>query len=495
MLSGKANQSYLAYDLGAQSGRAVIAQLHAGTLAIQEIHRFSNEPIKRGGSLHWDVAGLWLEMRRALGEIESTRLNGIGVDAWGVDYALLNKNGDLIEAPYHYRDARTNGIMEEVFRIVSREEIYRITGIQFMPINTLYQLYAARKIDPATIDTAEHLVTIPDLFKYWLTGRIACEFTNASTTQMVDSAERSWSRDLLKALGLPSHLPAPIVEPTSVLGALLPNIAPSAAFAGCPVIASASHDTGSAVAAVCAREGTAFLSSGTWSLLGVELDAPLITPESLRLNFTNEGGVNGTTRFLKNVMGLWMLECCRQTWESGGREFAYDELIEMAEHEAEFVHLVDPDDESFLSPANMPAAIASFCSKTQQPAPSSPGTFVRTILESLALKYRLVVRDLEDVTGQPIDQIRVIGGGSKNRLLNQFTANATGKRVLAGPVEATALGNVAVQMLATGAASSLQEVRDIIDRSFSTEIFDPVDADKWNDRAERFRQYCECTYA
>jgi rhamnulokinase len=336
---------------------------------------------------------------------------------------------------------------------------------------------------------------IPDLFKYWLTGKIACEFTNASTTQMVDIVRSTWSADLLEAVGLPANLPAQIVEPTLMLGELLPDAAPSNAFAGCPVIASASHDTASAVAAVSAREGTAFLSSGTWSLLGVELDAPLITSETLRLNFTNEGGVQGTTRFLKNVMGLWMLQCCRQTWAARRQEFDFDELIELAAHEAEFVHLVDPDDESFLRPDDMPKAVATFCGKTQQPLPNSPGAFVRAILESLALKYRLVLRDIERLTGQAIHQIRVIGGGAKNCLLNQLTANATGKTVLAGPIEATALGNAGVQMLATGSASSLREVRAMIERSFPVKAFYPRDTDRWNDQAERFRHYCECAYA
>ncbi|MGA2414264.1 MAG: rhamnulokinase family protein [Candidatus Sulfotelmatobacter sp.] len=487
--------NYLAYDLGAQSGRAMIARLHNGNLAMEEISRFPNEPLKTARTLRWDVEALWQEMRRALQSIAEDHLDGIGVDAWGVDYALLKENGELIETPYHYRDARTNGIMEEVFRIISRDEIYRITGIQFMPINTLYQLFAARKNTPEIIKQARHLVTIPDLFNYWFTGKLACEFTNASTTQMVDTAERNWSSTLLTALDLPCHLPAEIVEPASVLGELLPNLASNKALAVCPVIASASHDTGSAVAAISARDGTAFLSSGTWSLVGVELDAPLITAESLRLNFTNEGGVNGTTRFLKNVMGLWMLECCRQTWSSRGEEIDYQPLMALASHATEFAHLVDPDDESFLAPHDMPSAIASFCAKTQQPCPSTPGAFVRTILESLALKYSLVVRELERLTGQSILRIRVIGGGSKNRLLNQFTANATGLQVLAGPAEATALGNVGVQMLATGAASSLQQVRDLIESSFPPEVFHPLDTEKWNDQAERFRQYCECAYA
>jgi rhamnulokinase len=299
----------------------------------------------------------------------------------------------------------------------------------------------------------------------------------------------------MQKVGLNSSLPAPIVEPGAILGTLLPSLAQNSSLAGTPVIAPACHDTGSAVAAITARDGIAFLSSGTWSLIGTELDAPIVTSEALRLNFTNEGGVNGTTRLLKNVMGLWMLQGCRNSWSARGHNSNYWELVELAGREPAFAHLVDPDDEAFLRPTDMLAAIDQFCRKTHQPAPTTPGAYVRCILESLALKYRLVLRSLEQLCGRRIDQVRVIGGGSKNRLLNQFTADATGKRVLAGPAEATALGNIAMQILATGEASSLQQVRGIIDRSFPTEVFEPVEMDKWEHQTERFEHYCEITYA
>jgi rhamnulokinase len=486
---------YLAFDLGAESGRAVLARLHSGILTTEEVHRFPNEPVEYGGSLHWDVARLWLEMRRTLAKLEETQLAGIGVDAWGVDYALLGERGELLQNPYHYRDCRTNGVMEEVFRKVSREDIYSETGIQFMPINTLYQLYATQRDTPAILRGAQHLLTIPDLFHYWLTGKSVCEFTNATTTQMINAKTRTWSTSLMNHLDLPSRLPAPIVEPGTEIGPLLQAISRTTALAGTPVIAPASHDTGSAVAAISARSGTAFLSSGTWSLLGTELDAPVLHADALRLNFTNEGGVCGTTRLLKNVMGLWMLQCCRNSWSSQGLNYDYRELMELAAREPSFRHLVDPDDESFLRPRDMPAAIDRFCSKTHQPAPSNPGAYVRTILESLAFKYRVVLNHLEQVSGQKITQIRVIGGGSKNRLLNQFTAEATGRRLLAGPAEATAFGNAAIQILATGDAASLSEVRAIIDRSFPTEVFDPTEPDKWDLEAERFQHYSEMIYA
>jgi len=486
---------YLAFDFGAESGRAVLAHLHSGVITTEEVDRFANEPVEYGGSLHWDIAKLWLEIRKTLSRLQEVELSGIGVDAWGVDYALLGEHGELLLNPYHYRDKRTDGVMELAFEKVSRKEIYRETGIQFMPINTLYQLFAAKRDSPDLLRAARTLLMIPDLFHYWLTGNAVCEFTNATTTQMVNAEKRAWSRDLMERLELPVDLPAGIVEPGTQVGALLEEVTSSRTLRGTPVIAPATHDTGSAVAAVVAREGTAFISSGTWSLLGTELDVPLITDEALRLNFTNEGGVCGTTRFLKNVMGLWMLQCCRSSWSSRGQVYEYRELMELASREADFEQLVDPDDESFLHPDDMPKAIDDFCARTQQSAPKTPGAYARTILESLAFKYRQVIGDLERLTRKPIHQIRIIGGGCKNHLLNQFAADATGRRVLAGPAEATALGNVAMQILATGAASSLSEVRAMIDRSFPTETFEPRETDKWERHVARFQHYTETVYA
>ncbi len=489
------SKPYLAFDFGAESGRAVLAHLQSGILTTEEVHRFQNEPVEYGGSLHWDVPRLWLEVRKSLACVEQVELAGIGVDAWGVDYALLGERGELLQNPYHYRDRRTQGIMEEVFRNVRKEEIYGATGIQFMPINTLYQLFAAQRDTPTLVKAAKQLLTIPDLFNYWLTGNAVCEFTNATTTQLVDPFRRSWATDLMQEVGLPPELPAPIVEPGTIIGTLRPSMAQNSSLARTPVIAPACHDTGSAVAAITARDGTAFLSSGTWSLIGTELNAPIVTPQALKLNFTNEGGVNGTTRLLKNVMGLWILQGCRNYWTTKGQSADYRELVELAGREPAFKHLVDPDDECFLRPANMPAAVDDFCRKTNQPAPSSPGAYVRCVMESLALKYRRVLGNLEQLCGKHIEQLRVIGGGSKNRMLNQFTADATGRRVLAGPAEATALGNIAIQILASGEASSLQEVRAIVDRSFPTEVFEPLETEKWEQQTERFEQYCEIIYA
>jgi len=486
---------YLAFDFGAESGRAVLAELQSGILTTKEVHRFRNGSVEEDGSLRWNVERLWSEVRKALNCVGNLKLSGVGVDAWGVDYALLSDGGQLLEKPYHYRDCRTDGVMEEVFRRVPKEEIYRTTGIQFMPINTLYQLYAAHRHTPSIVAAAKQLLTIPDLFNYWLTGKAVCEFTNATTTQMVDPVRRVWARDLMQKVGLRTDLAAPIVEPGTVIGPLLSGVVANRSLVGTLVIAPACHDTGSAVAAITARDGTAFLSSGTWSLIGTELDAPVLTSQALALNFTNEGGVNGTTRLLKNVMGLWMLQGCRNCWSAQGQNGSYAELVELANREPGFAHLVDPDDELFLHPENMLIAIDQFCVKTHQPKPANPGAYVRCVLESLAMKYRLTLRNLEQLCGQRIKKIRVVGGGSKNRLLDQFTANASGRTVLAGPAEATAIGNIAIQILATREASSLEEVRAMVDRSFPTTVFEPIETDQWEQHFQRFEQYCEMTYA
>jgi rhamnulokinase len=486
--------AYLAFDLGAESGRAMLAELHAGVLRLKEIRRFPNEPLRQNGSLYWDVLRLWHEMGQALTCVADTPLTSVGVDGWGCDYALIGERGNLLENPYHYRDVRSDGMMEAVFERVSREKIYAATGIQFLQINTLFQFYAACRLTPRVVDAASALVTIPDLLNYWLTGRLCSEYTVATTTQFVDARTRTWANRLLSEIGLPTRVLPEIVEPGSVIGALRHDAA--SARAGTPVVAPACHDTASAVASVAAGESTAFISSGTWSLLGAELDAPLITAKARDLNFTNEGGVCRTIRFLKNIGGLWLLQSCRRSWAAEGRRIEYDELLALADEDRlAFSSLIDPDHHAFHNPGNMPAEIGRYCRQTSQPAPDNPGAYARAILESLALKYRVVLDSLEEVTGRRFDRIRIVGGGSRNRLLNQFTADATGRTVLAGPAEATALGNVAMQMLATGAASSLEEARAVIDRSFPVERFEPKATDRWDAQYRRFLDYLEFTCA
>ena len=484
---------FLAFDLGAESGRALTARLNSGVLDLAEVCRFANEPFRVDGSLHWDTPRLWLHMQRALERYPPLqRLDSIGLDAWGCDYGLLGESGDLLGNPYHYRDGRTDGVMDEVFQRVPRARIYDITGVQFLTFNTVYQLVAAARATPRLFDAATQLATIPDLFNYWLTGELRSEYTIATTTQMIDARTRTWAVDLLRELDIPTRLLPEIVEPGSILGPLQRSV--SRSLEGTPVVVPACHDTGSAAAAVPAAGYRAFLSSGTWSLLGTEVPAPIITARARDANFTNEGGVCGTVRLLKNIGGLWLLQGCRREWTNDGHAYEYNELMEAAADERfSFTSLFDPDDASFLHPDSMQGAIAAYCRRTQQQEPESPPAFTRAILESLAFKYRVVVETLQELTGTPITEIQIVGGGSRNRLLNQFTADATGRSVIAGPVEATALGNIVMQMLATGAVSDLAEARRIIEHSFPVERFEPSAADRWSAQYRRFREYVELT--
>jgi rhamnulokinase len=472
---------YLAFDLGAESGRAILGHFQNGLLELKDVSRFPNGPVQQPGSLRWDILRLWSEIKKTLDHPPVRDLASIAFDTWGVDYALIGEKGQLLENPYHYRDHRTEGMVEAVCGILGRKRIYSVTGIQFMPINTLYQIYAASQNTPRLLEAADALVTIPDLFNFWLTGNLGAEYTNATTTQFMDANSRTWATSLLDDLGIPSRLLPQIFEPGHILGD----------FNGTPVVAPACHDTGSAVAAVATKGRAAFLSSGTWSLLGTEIDAPIMTPRALELNFTNEGGVCGTTRLLKNIGGLWLLQSCRRNWLEQGNDYTYDDLLEAARSEPHsFTSLIDPDHPSFHSPAIMLDAIAAFCKSTDQPVPESPGACTKAILESLAFKYRLVLESIEELIGHRLEEIRIIGGGSKNRLLNQYTANATARPVIAGPVEATALGNIAMQMLATKAVASLDDARDIIGRSFPTDRYEPENTAQWEHQYQRFRGLC-----
>jgi rhamnulokinase len=481
---------FLAFDLGAESGRAILGRLDNGVLLLKDICRFPNEPVRNNGALQWDILRLWHEMRKGLELVSDISLASVGLDTWGCDYALLGETGNLLENPYHYRDTRTDGIQDEVFRHVSAERIYSVTGIQFLPFNTLFQLYAAKRSTPRLLDAATAVVTIPDLLNYWLTGRLSSEFTNATTTQLVDARTRTWSTQLVGELGLPADLFQPILEPGAVVGGIRESVSPS--LADTPVVAPACHDTGSAFAAVYTDGGGAFLSSGTWSLLGAEVPAPVISARARELNFTNEGGVCGTTRLLKNIGGLWLLQACMRRWNESGQPSSYDDLLTAARDDQHaFRSLFDPDYSGFFHPQDMPTAIATYCRQTGQAEPSGQSGYARSILESLAFKYRAVLESLEELSGNRYTTIRIVGGGSRNRLLNQFTADATGRTVLAGPVEATALGNIAMQMLATGTVSSLAEARNIIERSFPLERFEPVATDRWQQHYRRFQQYVE----
>ena len=483
----------LAFDLGAESGRAITGRLSHDRLEIAEVARFPNTPLHVGTSLRWNVPALWSAMTQALSVAAPPgRLASIGVDGWGCDYALVGPDGQLVEPPYHYRDRRTDHAMADVFARVPAASIHGITGCQFLPFNTLFQLDVAQRTTPDLLDRSAALVTIPDLFNFWLTGRIVSEYTIATTTQLIDPRTRQWATGLVEALQLPGRLLAPLVEPGTVLG---PVQATLGERVGTPVVAPACHDTGSAVVAIEATGQTAFLSSGTWSLLGTERPTPIITSRVHALNFTNEGGVGGTTRLLKNIAGLWLLQGCRRAWSSTGLDVSYADLLQSAQTVPAFAALVDPDDLAFLSPTDMPAAIDEYCVRTRQPRPTTQATYARAVLESLAFKYRVVIEWLEELTGTPVTAIRVIGGGARNRLLNQFTADATGRTVLAGPVEATALGNLALQMVALGMVASIAEARALVARSFPVERFDPIAARRWDVEYPRFRELVELNRA
>jgi rhamnulokinase len=402
-----------------------------------------------------------------------------------VDFALLGRDDELLGNPFHYRDRRTLGMMEKAFERVPPEEIFERTGIQFMPINSLYMLLSMAGT-PA-LEAASTFLMIPDLFNFWLSGRKACEFTDATTTQLYDQRAGDWARSVIEKLGLPRHIFLPVTQPGTVLGPLLPTVAEEVGLDSVPVIAPACHDSGSAVAAVPARnKNAAYISSGTWSIVGVEVHAPIITPQSLQFNFTNEGGVSGTVRFLKNVMGLWIVQECRRVWAQAGEELTYAELAAMAERAVPFVSLVDPDDEAFLRPGDMPARLREFCARTGQPVPEEKGALLRCIFDSLALKYRVAIERIEAMLGRRLEVIHVVGGGSQNRLLCQLTADAAGRPVIAGPVEATAIGNAVVQAMALGHLGSLADAREVIQYSFELITYEPRPAAAWEEAYARF---------
>jgi len=490
-----ATTNYVAFDLGADSGRAVVGRLDGGKLVLKELHRFPNGPVRVLGALgrdhlHWDILRLFAEMKAALARYVGEygpQLTGMGVDTWGVDFGLLDAQGALLGYPYHYRDQRTEGMFEQAFRRVPREEVFERTGIQFMEINTLYQLLSMTLSKSPALDLADRLLMIPDLLNYWLTGRKVCEFTDATTTQFYDPRKKGWSAELLHKLGIPTHFLGEIVEPGTVLGPLHPAVREETGLGEVRVIAPACHDTGSAVAAVPARgKNYAYISSGTWSLVGAEVAKPIITAESLTYNFTNEGGVCGTFRFLKNIMGLWLVQECRRAWAREGRQFTYDELDDLAAKSAPFVALIEPNDGAFLRPGDMPARIQEYCQRTGQPVPQGEGAIIRCVMESLAFKYRWAVESLEKATGRRVESINIVGGGARDKLLSQFTADATGRPVTAGPFEATAIGNILMQALACGDIATLEEGREVVRRSFDVTTYEPQHPERWEGPYARY---------
>jgi rhamnulokinase len=491
---------YLALDLGAESGRGMLGRFDGERLGLEEMHRFPNGPVRMLDTLYWDLPRLFDEMKTAIGKSAAVKgsLDGIGVDTWGVDFGLVGRNDTLLGNPVHYRDARTDGMFDEAFKRIPRDRLYEITGLQFLPFNTVYQLLSLKLSGSPLLDAAETLLMIPDLLGWLLTGERAGERTDSSTTQLLDPRTGEWSDEICKALDLPRNILPRLIDPGSELGALRKSVADEVGVnRPLTVIAPPTHDTASAVAAVPAVGQPAsagsppdwcYLSSGTWSLLGVEVGRPVITAETQRYNFTNEGGVAGTTRLLKNIMGLWLVQESRRTWARAGNEMSYEQLMAMAMSSAPFGALVDPDDASFLSHGDMPSRIAAFCKKTGQTPPDGEGAVVRTCLESLALKYRWAVERLESILGTKIKTIHVVGGGSKNTLLCQFTADACGRPVHGGPVEATAIGNILMQALGRGRLGSIQELRQVVARSFPVTVYEPRNARAWDDAAGRFEE-------
>jgi len=527
-------KKYIAVDLGAESGRVMIgsvlvsAKAEAGSsdkLVLEEIHRFSNGPIEENGSLKWDFDKLFSEIKAGISKaakVAGNNVAGIGVDSWGVDFGLLDDAGELIENPYHYRDSRTNGMMEEAFELLNKREIYENTGLQFMQLNenpyhyrdsrtngmmeeafellnkreiyentglqfmqlnSVYQLLAIRLANSPAMAKAKNLVFIADLVSYFLCGKIFAEYSLASTSQFMDMRTSHWSKEVLDRLSLPVEILPEVVKPGTIVGQLTPEVQKEIGCGSIPVIAIGSHDTASAIAGVPAGQGNwAYLSSGTWSLMGVEIPGAIINDKTFGYEFTNEGGVENTIRLLKNIMGLWLMQECRRQWKKEGTDLSYDELTAMAEYAEPFTGFLNVDDSVFLAPGDMPKRINEYLGRTGQKTTQDKGLMIRIVLESLALKYRQVMEAIEDVTGDKIELLHIVGGGIKNELLCRFTANATGKKVIAGPIEATASGNILMQAKAAGQIKTLDQARKIVRNSFDLKNYQPYQISLWREK-------------
>lgn len=478
----------LAVDLGASGGRVVAGTFAGGRLALEEIHRFENGPVSLGGELVWDLPGLWREVvagLRTAGARHGRAIASVGVDTWGVDFAFLGADGRLLANPVCYRDPRTRGMIETAERIVPRAEIFASTGLQFLEINSLYQLLALQGAGSSVLAAAERMLMIPDLIHWLLSGERSNERTNASTTQCYDPRTGAWALGLLDRFGLPRRIFGPLADPGTDLGGLRPDVAADTGLSGVRVILPGTHDTASAVAAVPAAAGTddwAYVSLGTWALVGAELARPLVTPDCLARNFTNEGGVGGTSRLLKNVCGLWLVQQCRAAWRRAGQEWTWDQLTALAAESPPLVTLVDPNDPSLVAPADMPAAIRALARAGGEPVPDTTGAVIRAALESVAAGVRRTLGELDALVGRRIGTVHVVGGGVQNRLLCQLIADATDRPVIAGPVEATAIGNLLVQLTAQDGRVDLAAIREIVRRSFDPVRYEPRAAARWNER-------------
>ena len=478
----------LAFDFGASSGRAMLSRLDDGKLTVTEIHRFSNDPVSVGGTMYWDILRLWYEIKQAFYKLRQSgeQIDAVGIDTWGVDFGLIGRNGKLLANPVHYRDSRTHGMPEEVFGILPQHEIYRRTGIQTMHFNTLYQLYYLAKYEPELLAETDKILMIPDLFAYFLTGKMRVERTNASTTNFLNPETREWDTDLLDTLGIPTRILPDLIEAGETYGTLIPDLAAEFGLGEVPVIAVCTHDTGSAVAAAPAEGDFAYISCGTWSLFGTELPAPLITDASEEVQYTNEGGYRGTTRFLKNIMGLWLIQESRRQWIREGQNVSYADLEREALEAKPFVSWIDVDDPVFKAAGDLPARLGEKCRETGQPVPETRGEVMRCIYQSLAMKYKHNFERLTRMTGVRYPKLHMLGGGIKDTLLCRMTASATGATVYAGPAEATVIGNIAVQMIALGALSSWEEARRVIAASTPLAVYTPEDAAAWDRECLRY---------
>jgi rhamnulokinase len=485
-----AEKVYLAVDVGAESGRVIAGLWNGKTIGLDEIHRFPNSPVVLGESIRWNVLQLWAEIQNGLalaGKKYGRRIVSVGVDTWGVDFVLLNKQEELLGQPYHYRDVRTRGMMDLAFKKAPRTKIFEQSGLQFMELNSLYQLLAWKAHSPAIVDAAETLLFMPDFFNWCLCGTKEVEFTVASTSQFVHPTQRNWSFPLLRQLDLPTHFLPKIVPPGTTFGTIRKSLGERTGLADVKVVAPPAHDTASAVAGVptadTGKANWAYISSGTWSLMGVEVQKAALSPRALELNMTNEGGLDGTYRLLKNIMGLWLVQRCRRAFEARGAQYDYVQLAQMAAKAASLRSVLNLDDPRFLNPPDMPKAIQDYCRETKQPVPKTEGELVRCCYESLALKYGEVLASLEELTGEAVEVIHIVGGGSQNKVLSRFAADVCQRPVVAGPVEATALGNLLTQVRVSGELSSLAELREVVRASSEVQRYDPV---AWDGAADRF---------
>ncbi len=481
---------FLAFDFGAESGRAIAGILEGGRISLEEVHRFPNKQINISGHIHWDIHYLFDEIKKGLylaAKAGHSNIESIGVDTWGVDFGFVNKDKEIKDYPFAYRDSRTNGIMEKVFEKMPAREIYKRTGTQVMQINSLYQLYSAKLSGDKNLSEDNKLLFMPDLFNFFLTGEMKSEYTIASTSQLLNVHTKTFDDEIFRALNLPEEITAPLIMPGNIVGNLKSEIAGDSGIKNVDVIAVGCHDTQSAIAAIPATgDNWAYISSGTWSLAGTELQEPITTDEALQNGFTNEIGVPDTITFHSNVMGLWLIQELRKVFEKKGNKVDYDKLMNIADEAEEFKSIINPDDAAFLNPDEMSTAIREFCRKTSQPCPENKGEYTRCVLESLALRYKKVIIQIGRMTGKKIERIHIVGGGSQNNLLNQFTADACGIPVAAGPVEATALGNILVQAVAKGKIKSIKNGKEIIARSFPVKMFLPKDTAKWDKAYQRF---------